>query len=321
MTVVKDASGGFTATGLFTLGDYNTIVSNYNQMTGTRIPLLSKGHILTANDLNNIRNLVGSKAADYVIPPLPGPFSWHQIWPKMYWPGTPYKYRVWTYTQGYYQFFVPPGVSHITVIGMVGGGGGGGMGINWEYGGAGGAGGSGGWYTNYTINVVPGQSFEIWVGGGGTGTKWTPGSAGWQATSWRQWPGPGGDTYIHINGRQVLFAGGGRNGTDAQQWGGGAGGAGGSPNGNNGGAGGNGWSHKSRHVYIDGPTGAASPWGAGGRGGITSGWNGSPTLNAGDATGYGSGGGGGATCDTTGWYSTWMGGNGAPGWCQISLSG
>lgn len=319
MTVVRDATGGYSATGIFTLGDYNTIVSNYNMSTGAGIPLLTAGHILTANDLNTIRNLVAARGGDYNIPTLPGPFSYHQIWPKMYWPGTSYKYRVWTYTQGYYRFYVPAGVSGINVVGMVGGGGGGGMGINPGPGGAGGAGGSGGWYTNYRIPVTAGQLFELWVGAAGPGTKWTPGAAGWNYANWHQSPGPGGDTYIHINGQQALFAGGGRNGGDAWYWGGGSSGAGGSPNGNNGPSGGGGWSNKSGRVYIDGPNGANSPWGTGGRGGRTSGWNGSPDINALDASGYGAGGGGGATCDTSGWYNTWMGGNGSPGWCQIAL--
>lgn len=325
MAIQWNSDGSIWAHDIFSASDYNTIASFYNNLLGINIGSLGSGHILTHDDMNNIRNAVLSKSGDYNIPGnFPGAFYSGQIWPALTWSPTSYKYREWTYT-GNGEFWVPAGVHGINVVMIVAGGGGGGFGTNQEYGGSGGSGGSGGWYQNYHLNVNPGDHVQIYIGGGGrgsyridtaaTGQNGPYGLATSDSTS-------GGDSFITVNGNEVLrVTGGGRGIVAAPNGEGGQGGYAGSPNGSSGGQGTRGRSHYSGHGTYAGPNGANSPWGQGGQGGIASGQNTNPAINAGSASGYGAGGGGGGTCANTGWYFTWTGGDGSPGKCVIGLPG
>lgn len=329
MPVTWNSDGSLYVYGVFSASDYNTIVNRYNTILGLSLSTRPTGHVLTAADLEAIRDAIYTKSGDYNIPTLPGPFSKGQLWPKMTWPATSYKYREWTYTSNG-DFYVPAGVYGINVISMVGGGGGGGAGTNYRYGGAGGSGGSGGWYQNYHINVNPGDHVQIYVGGGGMGFKLDgsyPANTGDGSVICGQ---SGGNTFITINGNTVLTATGGGGGYVARDFSPvgdddatrrGNGGYAGGPNGVGGGQGQQGTSSKSGHNTFAGPNGANSPWGTGGSGGIATSNNGDPNINGQPASGYGAGGGGGGSCGRTGYFYRWYGGNGSPGRVVIGIPG
>lgn len=173
-------------------------------------------------------------------------------------------------TPGSYSWTAPAGVTEVSVV-AVGGGGGASEGTSSD---AGGGGGGGlGW--QYSISVVPGQSYPVQVGAGGKGD--TDNDAGTNSAD-------GGDSYF-INISTVAGLGGSR-GTEPS---GGAGGGFVGDGGGNGGRGGN-----SDGDDAGGGGGAGGYTGAGGRGG-------DPDQNGFDGAGGGGGGAGSAgTGDSAG---------------------
>lgn len=212
-------------------------------------------------------------------------------------------------------FNVPVGCTSISVIAMIGGGGGGGGGNGVGPWFVGGAGGSAGYYQNYTLDVSANDSMTFTVGEKGIGVPTN--CAGWTNNNGAT---NGGDSVISKNGSAVLTATGGRAGgnTSGSAI---AAGAGGSPGGSAGRAG---WK-RGAHKENKGPTGASSPYGSGGTGGMYTsgnctdcpGVNGCDSFIKGDATGYGAGGGGGGMSDHVHKYTP--GGDGSPGFYHISL--
>ena len=180
-------------------------------------------------------------------------------------------------TSGSYTWTAPSGVTSVSVV-TVGGGGGGGAGPGQNQRGGGGGGGALAWKNN--ISVVPGQSYQVFVGGGGVGSSGAAGGAGGTSyfinTSTVAASGGGGGLPAAAgssggaNGTLLAGDGGGVGGVGGQgdsQYGGGGGGAGGYA-----GAGGSG---------SAGPLGAlpGSGSGGGGAGGSSSFYGGGVGLN------------------------------------------
>lgn len=171
-------------------------------------------------------------------------------------------------TVGTNYFYVPPGVTNISVVCV--GGGGGGTGYN---GGSGGGGGGLAYANN--IPVKPGQEIKVTVGAGGASAPYA--ASGTAA-------GDGGDSYIEIEGSIRCHAGGGSGAPNSS-----SGGSGGTAIVGTGGAGGDG-----------GSKGGSGGGGGGGAGGYTgNGGNGSASTSSSSAStngqnGSGGGGGGGA---------------------------
>jgi hypothetical protein len=210
-------------------------------------------------------------------------------------------------------FTVPAGVYQITVEAWGGGGGGGGRSGSSPNGGAGGGG--GGAYARATINVTPGETYNVIVGGGGAGHSGdTAGSAG-------------GDSYF--------YKAGGANLTLTKGGAGGAGGASGTY-----GAGGSAGACVGDFKYSGGRgaagTSSASGGGGGGAGNQTAGGNATGTTggtggnyDGGDGadgrtnSGTGSdgsvrGGGGSGACRLSGGGGPFAGGSGARGEVRIT---
>lgn len=201
-------------------------------------------------------------------------------------------------------FVVPAGVISITVSAL-GGGGGGGSG-NENNGEHGGGGGGGGGYQVTNLAVTPGQVISWQVGGGGAR----------MGQIYTGFGDNGGDTFF---GTVISTGGGGGQGVtnNANNGIGGFGGAGGIPNGIS--AGNGTFANGSAFGGVGGNSpagpGTVAPLGTGGPGGVNS--NGAAGYGQ-PATGFGAGGGGGGARDVTGTPAPTFGGDGAPGWLQIS---
>jgi hypothetical protein len=188
-------------------------------------------------------------------------------------------------------FTVPAGVYQITVEGWAGGGGGGGRSTS----GSGGAGGGGGGaYARATINVTPGEIYNVIVGGGGAG-----GPEGNNAGS------AGPDSYFYKTGEANLtLAKGGAGGGGGAGGVGGTGGLAGSCVGDVKFSGGNGAAGTSISPYRSGG-------GGGGAGNQTAGGNASGTTG-GTGGDYGGGAGGaGRTSNGDGSAGSELGGGGS----------
>ena len=208
-------------------------------------------------------------------------------------------------------FTVPAGVYQITVEAWAGGGGGGGRAAS----GSGGAGGGGGGaYARVTINVTPGEIYNVTVGGGGAG-------------------GSGGDVAGSAGADSYFYKTGGANLTLAKGGGGGAGGTGGTygAGGSNSScigdvkySGGNGAAGTSSSPYRSGgggggagnqTTGGNASGTTGGTGGNYGGGNGANGLstNSTGSAGTAPAGGGSGACRTSGGGGPYAGGSGAGG--------
>jgi len=213
-------------------------------------------------------------------------------------------------------FTVPAGVYQITVEAWAGGGGGGGRAAS----GSGGAGGGGGGaYARVTINVTPGETYNVTVGGGGPG-----GSGGDVAGN------AGGDSYFYeAGGANLTLAKGGSGGTGGVGGGGGTGGPAASCIGDFRYSGGNGTAGTSSSPYRSGgggggagnqTTGGNASGTTGGTGGNYGGGNGANGLssNSTGSAGTAPAGGGSGACRTSGGGGPYAGGGGAGGEVRVT---
>ena len=194
-------------------------------------------------------------------------------------------------------FTVPAGVYQITVEAWAGGGGGGGRSTS----GSGGAGGGGGGaYARGTINVTPGEIYNVTVGGGGPG-------------------GSGGNVAGNAGADSYFYKTGGANLTLAKGGGGGAGVASGT-----GGAGGSNTSCIGDVKYSGGNgaagTTSASGGGGGGAGNTTAGGAASGTTHGNGGTYDGGDGADGRATNGAGSAGSELGGGGS-GACRLSGGG
>jgi hypothetical protein len=209
---------------------------------------------------------------------------------------------------------VPSGMGTLFIDWLIAGGGAGGVGSQGGYGGGGAGGGSGGYYEGAVIPVNQGDTVDIYIGNGGVQTLTQSGNA------------PSGeDSWVTVNGIEVIRATGGQGGGAAATRSGvgfaAPGGLGGEPFGDDGSAGDFGGND---HSSWFGSPGAAGPLDGsfGGVGGDETG--GSDQYNqangvgspGGPGIGYGSAGGGSGTKDRTS-PGVWAGGIGAPGYALV----
>lgn len=210
---------------------------------------------------------------------------------------------------------VPAGITKVMFSWIVAGGGAGGSSHETVNGGAGGGGGSGGWHRWIEVNCNPGDNFGLNVGAGGQ-----PLSMGLAHDTQGQYAGQGGDSFVTLNGGEVIRAtggGGGQNGLWNNVSGnGGSGGHAGAPNGSPGGSAGRASGDKASDVGAPGAAGpmAGSFAGAAGNTGGGDQFSGASAGKPGG--GYGSSGGGAGYRDRKAPY-IWAGGPGNSGFIEM----
>lgn len=298
---IKDENEVLTTYGIIEANDYNSIINKYNRETGFTHYYKNTGDLITSDDwydlLNSLKNYIGVK---YKIDILPNSFNKNGIitstsWGKAIMQEDGRIYEVTTI--GETCFDIPSWATKVYIYWLMAGGAAGGDGDETRGGYSGGGGGSGGYYQNYILNVPSNQKFCVNIGKGGpSDVKWN--STGDSIIIEYNW---GGDSFLKVNGNEVLRATGGQISLLKS-----VGGIGGSPNGNKGSDGvSKGW--EKDHL---GGNGADSPLG---KGGIAN-WD----DKAPSGTGYGAGGAGGCTRDRKKPHY-WKGGDGSQGYCKFQF--